>query len=409
MMEASSQDAAIRSICEVSLFTPVSIDIFVFRLWLHGASAQEIVQEQMKKKLFPQGYDVYVRDVLHSPNPMQAVQKMLLHDVKGQIRNFSLLSHYLSDPVQLLSQNTFYLPKETRDLLVEEYYQIDGNVMLEMIGKRFKSSKRKKAIDLLAERLHVPPVLCARQYSNLVVAYKAAQSTGPATVGSAGNALQLDVQQEADELVVERIRKALHVSRALAFDYAKAAFLVIHKFDVGRSSLQALKYKHFDAMAVALIRWCPGVASDPTTALELSLERSFLDSLKALKGILGREALEEYRQHVLRDVGEGKLASKRAKIEKEFIPFVKSLLSVISALEPREFQNFFGVVHDKVREPCKRMDLAKKEAMVLFRLLIAAFHPLALKDCSAAQKSAHAKVWARYLGSLAECLMLLYA
>ena len=134
-----------------------------------------------------------------------------------------------------------------------------------------------------------------------------------------------------------------------------------------------------------------------------------MDGLKTLKSLLSREALDAYKQHLLGEIGDGKLTSKRAKIEKEFVPFIKSLLGMISVLEQREFQAFFVNLLEKVREPCKRMELAKKEAMVLFRLLIAAFHPLSLKDCSPETKSVHAKAWARFLGPLAECLMLLYA
>ena len=148
--------------------------------------------------------------------------------------------------------------------------------MLEMTGKRFKTCKKKKTLEIVAERLHVPLVRCTRQYGNLRVAYKAAQSPALGTSTSAPVPGMAGGQNraEGEELVVERIRADLSISRALAFDYAKSAFLVVHKFDIGRSSLANLKYKHYDAMSLALIRWCPGGDSDPMATQELQLERS---------------------------------------------------------------------------------------------------------------------------------------
>ena len=124
---------------------------------------------------------------------------------------------------------------------------------------------------------------------------------------------------------------------------------------------------------------------------------------------MGKDVLEQYRTLVLADIRKvGSMTAKCSKIEKEFVPLVKNVLGIIGLLDHTDFREFFEDLIEKVRDPCKRLELGKKDAIVLFRHLIASFDPLVLRECTGTSKSQYSMVWTRFIGALSECLMTVY-
>jgi len=77
--------------------------------------------------------------------------ELIASDVLDHYRTYSLLEKLLSYPIQLQEQSAFQIEPETRQFLIERYYEFDDDVVRELLGKKL-SSKNRKDLDEVSDK-----------------------------------------------------------------------------------------------------------------------------------------------------------------------------------------------------------------------------------------------------------------
>jgi uncharacterized protein YbcI len=62
--------------------------------------------------------------------------ELIASDVLDHYRTYSLVEKLLSNPNKLQEQLAFQIEPQTRQLLIEKYYEFDDEVVRELIGKK---------------------------------------------------------------------------------------------------------------------------------------------------------------------------------------------------------------------------------------------------------------------------------
>lgn len=85
--------------------------------------------------------------------------ELIASDVLDHYRTYSLLEKLLSNPHKLQEQLAFQIEPQTRQLLIEKYYEFDDEVVRELLGKKL-SSKNRKDLDEVSDKTGKPLKSC---------------------------------------------------------------------------------------------------------------------------------------------------------------------------------------------------------------------------------------------------------
>lgn len=150
-----------------------------------------------------------------------ACLELIASDVLDHYRTYSLLEKLLSNPNKLQEQLAFQIEPQTRQFLIEKYYEFDDGVVRELLGKKL-SSRHRKDLDEVSEKTGCPLKSCRRQFDNVKRVYK--------------------MVEEMPGSVVQNIQSLFYLSEELAKKYAVVVFLASIRFEVTKRRLQHLSF-----------------------------------------------------------------------------------------------------------------------------------------------------------------------
>jgi len=129
-------------------------------------AASEVFAHQ-KQQVFAE-YDVKTAT---SQLQLHRLAQCIERDVEDQYRVFSMLKHCLHDPKLLGQHSPVPLSLDMRDEFVRGYYDFDGELVRELLGKKL-SSKLKKYLDDISDKSKIRLHSCQRQLDNLRSIYR---------------------------------------------------------------------------------------------------------------------------------------------------------------------------------------------------------------------------------------------
>ncbi|XP_026313917.1 acidic fibroblast growth factor intracellular-binding protein isoform X2 [Hyposmocoma kahamanoa] len=122
--------------------------------------------------------DIYIASeavsTLHQRNlgkQTSASVELVASDVLDHYRTFALLERLLTMPTKLSEQLIFQIDDQTKQMLIEKYYDLDDAVIRELLGRKL-SSRHRKDLDEVAERSGAPLRCCRRQFDNVRRVFK---------------------------------------------------------------------------------------------------------------------------------------------------------------------------------------------------------------------------------------------
>lgn len=197
--------------------------------------------------------------------------ELIASDVLDHYRTYSLLEKLLSNPNKLQEQLAFQIEPQTRQLLIEKYYDFDDDVVRELIGKKL-SSKHRKDLDEVAEKTRVPLKSCRRQFDNVKRVYKMVEDMpGP---------------------VVQNIQNYFYLPEYIARKYACIVFLACIRFETKRK-LNHITFSCWKRCTEAIMdNWTNKLAG--VDNFDTELDKDFFSELKDIKILLDKE--REHKQ-----------------------------------------------------------------------------------------------------------------
>jgi hypothetical protein len=387
---------------------PIRIDLRIFNSWVNGVKAQKVAQQLRKNK-----------------KAIQFDSELVVRDVLDQYRNFLMLEHYLMHPKSLSQQVLFNIEPSIQQEILNQYYTIDGDLIKEFIGKKLRVKLRKE-LDEIGDRLQIKFKSCRRQFDNLRRIRKRvmaslknnSQSASTNTASTQPNNTNTSTRGVIDTSIVEFIQHHFLIPRDLACTYARALFLVHHRFET-RKRVSALRYSDLEALASALMtRWTVAVSSSDNlrgTAVMLGEAQSvYLDTrmisvLRELKNQI-TEQLSEFK-HAVKDKLSARLESRKmSALMHKLGNVIKELFSIgYNLSHAKHFKDIFVDLADKIAEPCLRAELSASDVEVLLNVIEDEL-PLYYDRLGLAgyNKSTALSYWIRYIEAIKECLLIMY-
>lgn len=201
-----------------------------------------------------------------------ATLDLIASDVLDHYRTYSLLEKLICNPIKLQEQLAFQIEPQTRQLLIEKYFEFDDSVIRELLGKKL-SSKHRKDLDEVSEKTSVPLKSCRRQFDNVKRIFK--------------------MVEELPGNIVPNILKHFLLSEELAKKYSCIVFLACLRFETSKRRLQYLSFGALKKCADAIMTSWTYNSSGPEY-YETEMDREFLLDLRELRILLEKE--KEHKQ-----------------------------------------------------------------------------------------------------------------
>ncbi|XP_050313593.1 acidic fibroblast growth factor intracellular-binding protein [Anthonomus grandis grandis] len=279
------------------------VDPEIYQLWIEGHSASEAVAILDKKGLGKQ---------------TGASLELIASDVLDHYRTYSLLEKLLSNPNKLQEQLAFQIEPETRQLLIEKYYEFDDVVVKELLGKKL-SSKNRKDLDEVSEKTGKPLKSCRRQFDNIKRVFKTVD--------------------EIPGSIVENIKSSFYLPDKLARDYASIVFLASIRFETSKKKLSTMTFSAWKRCCeVIMAHWTYKLTGPESYDTEM--DKEFLLELRELKVLLDRE--KEHKQLVSVILKPKLLQKSYAELDSNFRKYTAAIITLGATLHrSRDMRNLF--------------------------------------------------------------------
>lgn len=203
-----------------------------------------------------------------------ATLELIASDVLDHFRTYSLLEKLLSNPNKLQEQLAFQIEPQTRQLLIEKYYDFDDSVIRELLGKKL-SSRHRKDLDEVSEKTGIPLKSCRRQFDNVKRIYKTVE--------------------EMPGRIVQNIQKLFFLPEDLARKYACVIFIGCLRFETSKRKLQYLTFRTLRLCTEKIMENWIYSGSGPDY-YDTEMDKEFLLDLRDLRVLLDKE--KEHKQYV---------------------------------------------------------------------------------------------------------------
>ncbi|XP_060534452.1 acidic fibroblast growth factor intracellular-binding protein [Cylas formicarius] len=279
------------------------VDPEIYQLWIEGHTASEAVVILDKKGLGKQ---------------TGATLELIASDVLDHYRTYSLLEKLLSNPNKLHEQLAFQIDPQTRQLLIEKYYEFDDVVVKELLGKKL-SSKNRKDLDEVSDKTGKPLKSCRRQFDNIKRIYKTVD--------------------EMPGSIVENIKNCFYLPEELAKKYASIVFLAAIRFETSKKKLNYMSFNTWKRCCeVIMDQWTYKLTGPEYYDTEM--DKEFLLELRELKIILDRE--KEHKQLVCVTLKPKLLQKSYIELDGNFKIYTRAILTLASTLHrSRDMRNLF--------------------------------------------------------------------
>ncbi|KAH0816779.1 hypothetical protein GEV33_006011 [Tenebrio molitor] len=278
------------------------VDPEIYQLWVEGNTASEAVSILNQRGL---------------GQLTGASLELIASDVLDHYRTYSLVEKLLSNPNKLQEQLAFQIEPQTRQLLIEKYYEFDDEVVRELIGKKL-SSKHRKDLDEVAEKTGIPLKSCRRQFDNVKRIYKMVEDmSGP---------------------VVQNIQNCFYLSEHIAKKYACIVFLACIRFETKRK-LNHITFNCWKRCTEAIMdHWTnKGAGVDN---FDTEHDKDFFTELKDIKIVLEKE--REHKHLVCLSVKATLLQKCYLDLDANFKNYNRAILQPVTNMHrPRDVKNMF--------------------------------------------------------------------
>ena len=247
-------------------------------------------------------------------------------------------------------QSLFQLELDQQRQLVNKYYSIYDPLMRELAGRKLTGYLRK-ALDDVAERLHIPLQMAERGFDNLRRIYKRSLEC-----------------VEWRQPVLPVLRQQHLLSDALAHRYMRAAYVRFHRWELHKKKLAPISFADIEYMArTQMQRWVRHdvhpFAIDAGLRTALREYRSTLSNDKHALAAYAARALAAARPLLERQLAE-RLDSKLVSL------FLKPLLQVAADLSSaKQFRDFVPDLYNKFIVPLSKQGVSSKDCEVVLGAL----------------------------------------
>eukprot|EP01134_Creolimax_fragrantissima_P008356 CFRG8356T1 len=311
----------------------VTVNPEVYHQWLTGASRADIVDNQMK---------------LHKATPWPPpylLNDLLLTEVKDEIRNYTILLHYLKHPQYLPSQRVLQMAPETVRLLLEGYYGFDETFMRHLLGKKLTMRRLRHKLESISRKTKITMHSCRRQYDNLKRIYK--------------------VVEDRPGSLRQRIETNFLLSSELAEKYARILFLAMKRFHLSKRRLAYLSFDRLMACSGAIMQeWCSTSISNDDDGYEVDFDPDFLYTIREVKAHVNSERgiLDRWRGLVIQDIDNKGMSADSdsgtkisGSVSKMFKPIMRYILQIGGYLaRGSECRKVFLEIADRIVDPIQR-------------------------------------------------------
>ena len=203
----------------ISQGTDIDVDFPVFELWLQGKRSKEILE------FFSTG----------SP-PMRQMfsDDIIISHIRDQHSLYLFLKSYLEHPWNFVILRHQLNPQD-RNRLINTYYTFNHSFARELLNHRI-SSKLRKDVDEIANKLRIPIIPCFRYFDNFRNV--------------------LNKFDDSDLVpITDFVRQTFAMSDELARWYATVIFLQHFKFDVGKKRVQFLTFTDLCSISMSIMQY----------------------------------------------------------------------------------------------------------------------------------------------------------
>ncbi|XP_071441151.1 acidic fibroblast growth factor intracellular-binding protein [Hetaerina americana] len=346
------------------------LDPEVYQLWIDGCSSSEAVKQ------------LHQRGVTQETG---ASYDLLSSDVADHYRTYSLLERLLHNPPKLDEQISFQLEHETKQFLIERYYEFDDVVIRELLGKKL-SSRHRKDLDEVSDKTKVHLKSCRRQFDNVKRVYKSVE--------------------EMQGSVVTNIQHNFLLSQELAEKYGAVVFIGCMRFETGKRKLQYLTFSDFLHCARVLMdKWTYRCNRDPDGAAidDTDLDREFLLDMRDLRILLEKD--KEHKHLVCQKLKPKLLERSYNELEVNFRAYTRALVGMACGLHRgrERVRSFFVDMVERFIEPWKQVAWSRVD---LSHFLEAYTQSALEMDVLREGELKHA--WERYMAVMTSCLLRLF-
>ncbi|KAI4454789.1 acidic fibroblast growth factor intracellular binding protein [Holotrichia oblita] len=340
------------------------VDPEIYQLWIDGLPASEAV-----RTLNQSGLGLITGASLD----------LIASDVLDHYRTYSLLEKLLSNPNKLQEQLEFQIEPQTKQLLIEKYYDFDDVVMRELLGKKL-SSKHRKDLDEVAEKTKVALKSCRRQFDNVKRIFK--------------------VVEELPGSMVQNIQKSFYLPEELAKRYACVVFLACLRFETSKRRLQYMNFNAFKRCTEVIMNNWTYPFQTNTEYFDTEMDKEFLTDLRDLRILSDKE--KEHKHLVCAALRPTFLHKSYNELELNFRFYSRAILALAAALHrTREMRNLFI-------ELAQIIELWKQSGWTTQDLesFLNAFTKCALElDI---REEDFKRTWERYMKVITPCFLIMY-
>uniref|UniRef100_H2XXV1 Uncharacterized protein n=2 Tax=Ciona intestinalis TaxID=7719 RepID=H2XXV1_CIOIN len=135
----------------------IHVDFEIYHYWLRNIGADEVTD-----LLVSSG----ASNISHIEINNDDFEKSLLYShVLDQYRLFSMVEPMVQVPTVLCTQLTYQISHKIQESLVSNYYELDDQVVREILGKKLSKGTRRD-LDEVAAKTHKRLRFCHRQFDN---------------------------------------------------------------------------------------------------------------------------------------------------------------------------------------------------------------------------------------------------
>ncbi|XP_017779544.1 PREDICTED: acidic fibroblast growth factor intracellular-binding protein [Nicrophorus vespilloides] len=340
------------------------VDPEIYQLWVEGHTATEAVNSLN----------------LHGLGQTTgATLELIASDVLDHYRTYSLIEKLLSNPNKLQEQLEFQIEPQTKQLLIEKYYDFDDSVIRELLGKKL-SSRNRKDLDEVAEKTGVPLKSCRRQFDNVKRIYKTVE--------------------ELPGSITQNIQKLFYLPEELAGKYACIVFLACIRFETSKRRLQYLKFAPLQKCTeIIMNNWTYSVTAPEYYDTEM--DKEFLLDLRELRILTERE--KEHKHLVCVTLKPTLLSRNYTELDSNFRVYSRSILTIASSLHrSRELRNLFVEI-SQILEIWRQNGWGSKD----LQLFLSAYTQCAL-ELDVLREVDLKTTWERYMKVLSHCIMIMF-
>ncbi|GLH00479.1 Acidic fibroblast growth factor intracellular-binding protein, putative [Gryllus bimaculatus] len=350
---------------DVFISNYILVDPDVFQLWVDGYSSSDAVNVLHQRGVAAQ---------------MEATLDLLTSDVLDHFRTYSLLERLLHNPTKLSEQLAFQIDPQTRQFLIEKYYEFDDAVIRELLGKKL-SSRHRKDLDEVADKTEVLLKSCRRQFDNIKRVFKAVE--------------------EMSGSIVQNIRTHFLLPEELARRYGAVVFLGCMRFETGKRKLQYLTFSDFHHCAQSImVQWTYGESNPDYN--ETELDREFLLELRDVRILIDKD--KEHKHLVCARLRPQLLERTLAELDTNFRSYSRALVSLACNMHrTRELRLLFIELVERCLEPWRLANWSLAD----LRNFLATYTQCAL-EMDVLREAEVKKAWERYMNVITVCALRMY-